>query len=117
MMILYGGNPRSWIKELREAGANLGFVIPVLDVLNASEQSVEDHCSAVVTAMENDLQQLMDGTDKLYLIQGRNEPDKACGLVSEALSEGGHSSTQRRIDEDPAFRASTSTGSGTTEVV
>ncbi|KAF9031549.1 hypothetical protein BDZ89DRAFT_1063946 [Hymenopellis radicata] len=52
----------------------LGFVIPVLDVLNASEQSVEDHCSAVVTAMETDLQQSTDSTDKLYLIQGRKEP-------------------------------------------
>ncbi|KAF9021198.1 hypothetical protein BDZ89DRAFT_893282, partial [Hymenopellis radicata] len=76
MMVLEAGNHRSWIRELREAGANLGFVIPVLDVLNASEQSVENHCSAVVTAMETDLQQSTDGTDKLYLIQGRNEPPK-----------------------------------------
>ncbi|KAJ7724336.1 hypothetical protein DFH07DRAFT_722319, partial [Mycena maculata] len=82
---LAAAGKRSWAGDVLTAAKKLKFPIPPLDFLNATTSSVEAYQKLVEKAGENYIQQEVDRSDKLYMLQGRREPQKDQPAVHKTL--------------------------------
>jgi hypothetical protein len=67
---------KSWAKDLMTAASKLPFACPGPDLANATSKSILEYAKSVDGLMLKWIQGEVDSSDKLYLIQGRREPQK-----------------------------------------
>ncbi|KAF8137938.1 hypothetical protein K438DRAFT_1494664, partial [Mycena galopus ATCC 62051] len=67
---------KSWFGDVCKAASKMPFHCPPPDMRNASSKSIEVYAKLVVKSALSWLQHQIESTDKLYLIQGRVEPQK-----------------------------------------
>jgi hypothetical protein len=76
---------KSWARDLIIASSKLPFACPPPDLQNATPVSILDYAKSVDNLMLKWLQGEVDSSDKLYLIQGRREPQKDKPAAPETL--------------------------------
>jgi hypothetical protein len=67
---------KCWARDLILASSKLPFTCPAPELVNASTDSILAYAKSVDALMLDWLQEAVDSSDKLYLIQGRREPQK-----------------------------------------
>jgi hypothetical protein len=67
---------KSWAKDLISAASKLPFACPGPNFGNATSKSILDYAKNVDNLMLQWIQSEVDSSDKLYLLQGRREPQK-----------------------------------------
>lgn len=68
---------KSWVKDLIKAASRLPFHTPTLVLTRSTSiKDIEDYAELVEKLMLDWLQDEIDSSDKLYLLQGRREPIK-----------------------------------------
>ncbi|KAJ7751125.1 hypothetical protein B0H16DRAFT_1221551, partial [Mycena metata] len=82
---LAAAGKRARAGDLFTAAKKLKFSIPPLDFTNATETSVKAYRELVEQSAENWMQQEIDKSDKLYMLQGRREPQKNKPAVQKTL--------------------------------
>ncbi|KAJ7577256.1 hypothetical protein C8J56DRAFT_799007, partial [Mycena floridula] len=66
----------SWAKDLQKAIQKMPFMVPVLPLIDPTDEVVKQIIDQITKGTEVWLQQEVDKSVKLYLIQGRLEPEK-----------------------------------------
>jgi hypothetical protein len=107
---LAAAGKKSWAKDLMTAASKLPFTCPGPELANATAASTLDYAKSVDDLMLKWIQGEVDSSEKLYLIQGRREPQKDKPPAPQTLRLRHHMSmvkTQKRREAFTSLLLST----------